>query len=100
MVELDKEYKQQEIIKKMTNKITPKVKFKIPKSVETLGTIWDFLNPDKKEWDWSNRILDKYPKLKVKYTNAKSIDERKKIVSEFFLNYEKSNKKNIDKKRK
>src|SRR3989344_2707540 len=80
----------------MTNKIIPKVEFKIPPTIQVLGTIWYFLNPDKKEWDWKDRVLDKYPKLKKKFYQTQDINERKKIVSEFFLNYEKKNKNKIE----
>jgi len=79
----------------MNTKIIPKIEFKIPKAIETLGTIWYFLNPSTNEWDWKNRVLDKYPLLKKKFYQTKSLDERKSIVSKFFLDFEKNNKAKI-----
>jgi len=83
----------------MKKKIIPKVKFRVSKVIENLGTIWYFLNPDNPSWDWKYKVLNKYPKLKNKFYETKNIDERKRIVSEFFLNYEKKNKQKFEKQR-
>jgi len=81
-------------------KVIPKVKFRIAELKEIIGLINYFLNPKKKGWDWSNKILKKYPKLKEKLENIKNIEKRKKITHKFFADTQRKEKKELEKSMK
>jgi len=42
------------------------------------------LNPGKSNWDWSGKILDKYPELDAKLKNIKQKEKREVIAKDYF----------------
>lgn len=62
----------------------PKVEFSVAPLDKTFSWIHYFLNPAKKDWDWSNAIYKSYPELKSKLQNVKDKKKRKEIEYRFF----------------
>jgi len=80
-------------------KAIPKVKFSIASIEKIMPMIHFFLNPEEKQWDWSNSIYKKYPKLKKKLKNIKDKTKRREIECKFFKNKFFSDKSLLEKKR-
>lgn len=78
----------------------PKVEFSIVPVDKIFSLIHYFLNPAKKDWDWSNIIYKNYPKLKSKLENIKDKKKRKEIECRFFTEVFKKEKIELEKKTK
>lgn len=62
----------------------PILNFYISKVDFYLPTILRFLNPKKGEWNWENKILNKYPLLKKQLKGVLNFNLREKIIRNFF----------------
>lgn len=62
----------------------PRVQVKIATIQEFFPNIHYFLNPPKGKWDWSDKVLSKYPALEKKLSGVSSKKEREKIEHAFF----------------
>jgi hypothetical protein len=78
----------------------PKVEFSIAPLNKIFSLIDFFLNPTKKQWDWSIAIYKNYPELKNKLKDVKNKTERKEIEYKYFQMIFKIKRKEFEKKRK
>ncbi|MDP3989777.1 MAG: hypothetical protein Q8Q01_01065 [archaeon] len=78
----------------------PKVEFSIASINRIFPMIHFFLNPTKKQWDWSNAIYKNYPELKSKLLTVKDKNKRKEIEYHFFLDVFKKEKNELEKSAK
>lgn len=64
--------------------MTPKLKFRVADFEHIKNPINFFLNPQKRMFNWSRIILKEYPKLNKNLKNIKNIEERHKVIEDFF----------------
>jgi len=76
----------------------PKVEFNPAPFEHVIGPIDLFLNPQKGRWDWSPKILSRYPVLNANLENTQEISKRKRITHKFFRKFILENKNLMKKK--
>jgi len=78
----------------------PRITFRQIHPKHYLPIILRFLNPRRGEWDWKEKILDKYPGLKKRLKDIKSVRERERIITKFFYSEYKVKRKILKQKEK